>query len=376
MTPLPVSSFEQQIPHLLELLQNLVEMESPTTSKAAVDRLGGFLVERLRHLGADLKKHAREAVGDHWHAQWGSSPGGILLLAHMDTVYPLKTLERMPWSTHDGLARGPGVLDMKGGLAMALVALQTLIQTQKMPSTRVSLLCTSDEETGSRHSRALIEELAQQHEVVLCLEPGLPDGSVKTWRKGTGVFTLEARGRAAHAGADLENGINAIVEVAHQILRLLDLADPEAGTSVNIGTIRGGSRVNIVPETSRVRIDIRVKTPEERERLDRALRTFAPVLSGASIDIQGDWNRPPMMRTPSILQAYSRAKEIAAQLGIDLTEGGTGGASDANFVAQLGVPVLDGLGAIGSGAHAPSEHLILEDLPRRTALLAALISEW
>lgn len=298
------------------------------------------------------------------------------MLVHLDTVHPIGSLKTMPCVTRDGKLFGPGVLDMKGGVAMALTAIKALQQADRMPAKRVSLLCTSDEETGSHTSRGIIEDLARDHEVVFCLEPGLSDGSLKTWRKGVGIFRLKALGRAAHAGGDPENGINAILEIAHQIQRLSKLEDPESGTTLNMGVIQGGTRSNVVPNTCSLMVDLRVKTPREQERLEKALHEITPVLDGAQVLIEGEWNRPPMPRTPAIAQAFSKAQSIANKLGLKLGQGGTGGASDANFVAPLKIPLLDGLGPLGGGAHSEREFVIIESLPPRTALLAALISEW
>jgi glutamate carboxypeptidase len=238
------------------------------------------------------------------------------------------------------------------------------------------MLFTSDEETGSETSRALIEQLARDHSLVLVVEPGLKHGALKTWRKGIGDFHLQAHGRAAHAGGDPEHGVNAILEMSHQIRVLQSLADHEKGTTVNAGVIEGGTRSNVVAETCSLKVDIRVKDEEEQSRIEGELERLAPQLQGAEISLNGGWNRPPMPRSRVIAAAFEKARSIAAQLSIDLDEGGTGGGSDANFVAPLGIPLLDGLGAIGGGAHSSREHILPAELPARAALLAAIISEW
>jgi glutamate carboxypeptidase len=252
---------------------------------------------------------------------------------------------------------------MKSGVAIALTAMESLQEALWTPASRVSLLCTSDEETGSHTSRELIEQLAREHSLVLCLEPGLADGSLKTWRKGIGDFRVEVTGRAAHAGANPEAGVNAIVEMAHVIRQIAALEDPAKGTSVSIGVIGGGTRSNVIPATCFADIDV-------------AMAGLTPTLPKARISFQGGWNRPPMPRTAILAETFARAQAVAARIGLQLTEGGTGGGSDANFVAPLGVPVLDGLGAVGNGAHSEREYIELDSLPTRTALLAAMIGEW
>ena len=376
MSPVSVDAFKDQIDPLIVLIKDLVERESPSTDKDALDSLGVYVADRMRSLGATVDRFTQEDQGDHWMGCWGSGPGGLLLLVHLDTVFPIGTLTVMPWQQDDSHLYGPGSLDMKASLAMALTAIEHLARDGKLRPDRISLLCTSDEEIGSLSSRALIEDQAQEHDLVLCLEPALPDGSLKTWRKGILNFELEATGRAAHAGSDITAGTNAIVEIAHQIPALLELADDSAGTTINIGVIQGGSRSNVVPELCRLQIDVRAKTVEEGQRIMREIMGLKPVLARAGLTIQGDWNRPPMERDELMQATFLRASEIAGRLGLQLAEGGTGGGSDANFVAGLGKPVLDGLGAIGTGAHSERERVEIGPLAERCALLAALISEW
>ncbi len=245
-----------------------------------------------------------------------------------------------------------------------------------LPPRPLTLLCTADEETGSESSQALIEARAQQHILVLCLEPALPGGALKTFRKGIGVFELNVTGRPAHAGVEPELGINAVLEMANQILALEGLADPGAGTTINVGVIEGGTRSNVVPERCRAEVDVRVKTEAERERIDSGLGALAAVLPGAKLQLTGGWNRPPLERNARMVRTFNQARSLAARVGLDLQEGGTGGASDANLVAPLGVPVLDGLGAIGAGAHTDEEYIDQDTLAERAALLAALLTGW
>jgi glutamate carboxypeptidase len=373
---LSVTHFERSLAEQLDLLRAMVELESPTTEKAAVDALGAFIADSMRKRGATVRQFRQEMAGDHWLGQWGSGEAGILVMAHLDTVHALGTLREMPWRVSGERAYGPGVLDMKSGVAIALTAIEALRQASLLPTAPVDLLCTSDEETGSHSSRELIEDLATGRSLVLCMEPGLPDGALKTWRKGIGDFRVEVAGRAAHAGANPEAGVNAIVEMAHVIRHLSGLEDPAKGTTVSIGVVGGGTRTNVVPASCFAEVDMRVLEENEMDRLNAAMSDLEPSLAGARISFEGGWNRPPMPRSPVMIETFGKARTIASKAGIQLTEGGTGGGSDANFVAPLGVPVLDGLGAVGNGAHSEREYIEVASLPTRTALLAALISEW
>lgn len=376
MTAIPISDFERRLPALVDLLQQVVEIESPTTVKEAVDEAGVLIADRMRHLGAEVHRFPQPDAGDHWLGNWDDGPGGVLMLTHVDTVHPKGTLAHMPWRKVDGRLHGPGVLDMKASLAMALTAIRAIQEVGRLGHRRLSLLCTSDEETGSHTSAALIRSLAAEYDLVLCLEPALPDGALKTWRKGIGMFEVTATGKASHAGASPSEGINAVIEMAHQILRLTSLADEAAGTTINVGVIHGGTRSNVVPSSCWAKVDVRVLEDEEQARISSALGAMKPHLPGAEVTVRGEWNRPPMPRTPLMAKTFGKALRIASQLGLTLTEGGTGGGSDANFVAPLGVPLLDGLGAIGGGAHSEREHVHLGTLAGRTALIAALLTEW
>ena len=376
MAPLPITAFAAETEAMVALLRELAEIESPSLDKAAVDRAGQTALAHLAALGARVEIDRQTRAGDHLVARWGSGPGGFLVLIHLDTVHPLNTLARQPVREQEGKLYGPGVYDMKASAAMFLTAIRLLQAAGKMPQRPITALFTSDEEIGSETSRALIETHAPGKDLALCLEPCLPDGSLKTWRKGTGSFTIRATGWATHAGADHERGINAIEEIAHQILALQGLTDYERGTTVNVGLVKGGTRANVVPDECRAVADVRVVTPADGQRLIEALYSLKPVMPGARLEISGGLNRPPMPRTPLLMQTFARAQEVAAGLGLTVGEGGTGGGSDANFVAPLEVPVLDGLGAQGNGAHSEREHVVIASLPERAALLAALLSEW
>jgi glutamate carboxypeptidase len=376
---LSIEDFKLRNTDLVELLVRLVEIESPTTDKAAVDQVGAVVAAELRQLGAAVTIRETVEAGNQVLGRWdptGRDEIGILILCHMDTVYSLGTLARQPCRQVDGRLMGPGTMDMKGSIAMLLTALRAFREMGAWPARPITALFTSDEETGSDTSRALIESLAQRAELVLCLEPCLPDGSLKTWRKGVGDFEITVRGKAAHAGADHERGRNAIEELANQILAIQKLTDYAQGTTVNVGVVAGGSRSNVVPDFARAHVDLRVMTAAEGDRITTWMQQLKPVLHGTSIAVSGGINRPPMPRDARMAATFERARGIAGRLGLTISEGGTGGGSDANFVAPLGVPVLDGLGALGNGAHSEREHVLIASLPERTALLAALLSDW
>jgi glutamate carboxypeptidase len=378
MSPLSLQDFEDQRDAEIALIQRLVAIESPSTDKDAVDRLGDVVAAELRRLGAEVAVEARRHAGDIVVGRWGAATRepGILTLCHMDTVYEVGTLARQPCQVVDSRLMGPGTLDMKASIGMLLTAVGLLRARGRWPNRPITALFTSDEETGSDHSRGLIEGLAREAGLVLCLEPCLPDGALKTWRKGVGDFDLTVRGRAAHAGADHERGRNAIEELAHHVLAIQRLTDYAKGTTVNVGVIAGGTRSNVVPDEARAKIDMRVMTAEEGERITQWMQSLTPIVDGTTVEVMGGINRPPMPRDATMAATFARARAIAAGLGLVLTEGGTGGGSDANFVAPLGVPVLDGLGAQGNGAHSEREHIKLSSLAERTALIAALLSEW
>ena len=371
-----MTDFPSRTPAMVALLKELVEIESPSHDKAAVDRVGKRVAAECRRLGAAVTIHPQPAVGDLLEACWGSGRDGILLLAHMDTVHPLGTLARMPFRELEGRLHGPGTEDMKGGIAIALSALAALVEAKRLPARPVTALFTSDEEIGSPASRPHIERLARASALVLVLEPGMPDGALKIWRKGVGDFTVTVRGKAAHAGSDHRVGRNAIEELARQVLAIQAMTDYERGTTLNVGTIRGGSATNVVPEEAVAEVDLRVMQPGEAERIQAALYALQPSLDGTTIEVTGELNRPPLPADARMQATFARAQQIAAGIGIELRASGTGGASDANFVAPLDIPVLDGLGAVGDGQHSEREYVLRESLPARAALLAELMEHW
>jgi glutamate carboxypeptidase len=369
---------------LKQLLKTLVETESPSHDKTAVDRVGAIIAEEARRLGAQIEIIPNKETGDHVLARWNSphlqplSPrergAAILLLCHMDTIFPPGTLSKTPYREANGKIFGPGVLDMKSGIVISLAALE---EAQKQEMTRpVTLLCTSDEEIGSHTSREHIELLAKESALVLVLEAALVDGSLKTWRKGVGEFFVKTKGRAAHAGGEHERGRNAIEEMAHQVIAIQKLTDYSKQTTLNVGVIQGGTVSNVVPEECAVQVDVRVMQPGEWERLESEMKKLKPMLDGTSIEITGELNRPPMPFDETMKVAFEKAKSIAAEIGMELKAGGTGGGSDANFVAPLGISVLDGLGAIGEGYHSDREYIFADSLEERVRLVSALLQCW
>jgi glutamate carboxypeptidase len=364
------SSLEPRRGEMVDLLRRLVEIESPSDDGAALARFATLLRDVFGGFGelTQMGKHLRLEIA-------GAEPHAVVL-CHYDTVWPLGTLERIPFSVDaDGVARGPGCFDMKAGMVLLYFALEQLRAHDVSPRRRLRVLFTADEETGSKTSRDLIEQTAGGARIAYVLESPLPGGTLKTARKGTGDYELRIEGRAAHAGVEPQKGINAIQELAHQTLALHALNNFEVGTTVNVGVVRGGTRPNVVPALAEARIDVRVSTLSEATRLDRAIRGLTAVVPGAQLSIEGGLNRPPMERSPAMAELFACAQRIAADMGVELDEGSTGGGSDGNFTAAMGVPTLDGLGAEGEGAHAAHEHVLTDSLPRRAALLAGLLAE-
>jgi glutamate carboxypeptidase len=364
-----------------ELLKTLVETESPSHDKVAVDRVGAMIAAEARKLGAQVEIIPNKETGNHVLCRFPTpngrevtGEGGILLLCHMDTVFPLGTINKTPFREADGKIFGPGTLDMKAGIVIALAALE---HAQKSGLNRpVTLLCTSDEETGSMTSREHIERLAKESALVLVLEPGLVDGSLKTWRKGVGEFWVKTKGRAAHAGSDHEKGRNAIEEMAYQVVAIQKLTNYTKQTTLNVGVIQGGTVSNVVPEETIIQVDVCVMQPDEWDRLELEMSKLKPVLDGTSIEIMGNLNRPPMPFDETMETTFKKAQSIAAQIGMELKAGGTGGASDGNFIAPLGIPVLDGMGAVGEGAHSEREYIFTDSLDERAKLVATLLKNW
>ncbi len=363
---------------MTRLLGQFVRAESPSFDKAAVDRFGRMVASEWKKRGATVTQLRQRERGDHVRAEWrprvNRTADQILVLGHLDTVYEIGTITRMPFRVSRGRAWGPGTFDMKGGLVIALHAMDTLAAVGCLPEKRVVFLWTSDEEIGSESSRAAIEREAKRSDAVLVLEPaaGL-DGRVKTSRKGVGEIELIVTGRAAHAGLNPGDGVNAIEEMAHQIARISRWNQPRRGITVNAGVIEGGTRTNVIPERARALVDLRASRVEDMRAFERKFRALRPILSGAKLEIRGGFNRPPMERNMSAA-LYAKARALSKEMGLTLGEAFVGGGSDGNFTAALGVPTLDGLGAVGENAHSPRENIVIRALPERAALLAGLIA--
>jgi glutamate carboxypeptidase len=362
---------------MLEVLARFVGAESPTDAKAAVDRFGRIVGSEWRKLGASVQVLHQQRQGDHLRVTWpAQNPRSrqILVLGHLDTVHALGTLRHMPYRVARGRAFGPGIFDMKGGLVIALFAVDALARAGWEPGRPVVFLWTSDEETGSTTSRALIEREARRSSAVLVLEPasGL-DGRVKTERKAVGTAELTVTGRAAHAGINPEEGVNAIHELALQIGRIARLNNAQRGITVSATMVEGGTRSNVIPANARAILDLRARRASDMRTLERRLHALRPILPGAQLAVRGGFSRPPLERRNSAA-LFARARELARAMGRALDETSTGGGSDGSFTAALGVPTLDGLGAVGEGAHGANENVLVDALPERAALLASLLA--
>jgi glutamate carboxypeptidase len=352
----------------LELLHELCALDAPTGDPDRLVATEELLAARLDSLGARVERHA----GGHLEARFG--PDGarpVLVLCHYDTVWPRGTAAARPLRVEDGVAHGPGVFDMRGGIAAVFEALG-----RQQPARPATVLLTSDEESGSRSSRPLLERLGREAAVVLVPEPPLPGGGLKSSRSGGLTVELRVHGRAAHAGLDPDAGVSAVHELARLVRELEQLARPRLGTRVNVGVVAGGTQPNVVAAEARAEVDLRVRGREEEERLTAALERLAPSREGLAIELERTTERPVMERTPAIAGAVARARELAAGLGQVLEDGHAGGGSDGNFLAPLGIAVVDGLGPDGGGAHAEHEHVLLEALAQRVELLAHLIARF
>ena len=367
--------FTRQLPEALQFLEEMVSMESPSFDKPLVDRFVNFVASRFAAIGGQVEIVHADKFGNHLIARFaGRSSGRVLLLGHSDTVWPAGETAKRPFKIDAGRASGPGVFDMKAGILLMWMVIDALKKEGGLPKS-LAVLLVSDEEVGSNSSRALTESESSRCQAVLVLEPSLPGGVLKTSRKGVGRFTVKAIGRAAHAGVDPENGVNAIEEISRQVIKLQRMTDPARGTTVTVGVVQGGTRSNVVPAEAAAEIDIRVTSIEEAERLTKMIKALTPELPNARLEIRGSMNRPPMERTAETDRLFQLAQKIAAKLGMELKEGSTGGASDGNFTSALGIPTLDGLGPLGGGAHAVDEWVDIQSLPQRAALIAGLISQ-
>lgn len=372
--------FEQRLDRMVDTIQQLVEIESPSDDKKAVDRIAEFIAAKFGALGGSTTFHSSKDFGDSLQVDFSPSSSStknrkpVLLLGHYDTVYPLGTLPTMPCKIENGRLHGPGVLDMKSGIALMLHAIEALQAWPGGLPRPVTVFLVSDEEIGSRSSRKITEALARKSAGVLVLEPaaGLK-GAVKTARKGVGEYTLRVKGVAAHAGLDPGKGHSAIVELARQITVVSRFNSLRKGLSVNAGVIAGGTRTNVIAAEASAALDVRIKSAKQAAGIDRKLRSLKAFDKHCKLEITGGINRLPMERTAGVASLYKKARDIASQVKWKLEEAAVGGGSDGNFTAGLGIPTLDGMGGVGEGAHAVHEFIVISELPRRALLLAAMI---
>lgn len=378
--------FNERRDEVVSTIRELVEIESPSDNKAAVDRIAEAVAHKFSRLGGAVHVHPADDFGNHLQIDFPSKSAAkpVLLLGHYDTVYPLGTLAIMPCRVVGDKLTGPGVLDMKSGIALMIHALAALQDWHKQDWHKedwhgglprpVTVLLVSDEEVGSDSSRAITESLAKKAAAVLVLEPSYGfQGAVKTARKGVGEYLVKVTGKASHAGLDFQKGANAILELARQIEKISSFTDLKKGLTVNVGIARGGSRTNVVPADAAAQIDVRIARLKDAAGIDKKMRILRPFNRKCKIEISGGINRPPMERTAGVAALYEQAVAIARELGWKLGEAAVGGGSDGNFTAGLGIPTLDGLGGVGDGAHATHEHILISELPRRAALIAGLI---
>jgi glutamate carboxypeptidase len=363
---------------IIALIRQFVECESPSDNPAAVNRFVESIAGAVSPF-AQVKTVAGGRFGKHLVCEMqlpgGRKRGQILALGHSDTVWPMGTLSGMPFRQAQGRLWGPGVLDMKAGIAFFIFAVQALRELDIAVPHKVVLQINSDEEVGSESSRGLTEKTAARSQAVLVLEPGTGlAGKLKTARKGVGDFTVTVRGRAAHAGVDFQAGASAIVEISRQIERIAQFVDLKRGITVNPGVISGGTRSNVIAAEASAEVDIRLMRLKDFPALERKFRALKPFDKRCSIEVTGGLNRPPMERSPAIARLFRAAQRLARQLGVEIEESLTGGGSDGNFTSAMGVPTLDGLGAVGEGAHAANESIMVDRIADRTALLAKLLA--
>jgi glutamate carboxypeptidase len=368
--------FSKHQDRIVNTIRELVEIESPSDNKPSVDRIAELLAQKFEALGGRTQLHRSRDFGDSLQINFAATTNRkpVLLLGHYDTVYPLGTLANMPCKVDNGRLRGPGVLDMKSGIALMLHAIEALQGWHGALPRPVTVFLVSDEEVGSHSSRKITEALAKKSAGVLVLEPaaGLR-GAVKTARKGVGEYSLRVQGVAAHAGLDPGKGHSAILELSRQIAVIAKMNNLHQGVCVNPGVIQGGTRTNVIAAEASAGIDVRIKRAKQAASLDRKLRSLKPFDKQCKLEITGNINRLPMERTPGVAALYKKAHDIARNVGWNLDEASVGGGSDGNFTAGMGIPTLDGLGGVGDGAHAVHEFIVISELPRRALLLAGMI---
>jgi len=369
-----LSEMQARLPEMLATLKTLVELESPSTDKAACDRIIAWLAEFAATKGGKAEIIELTERGNLLRAEWGEGEEQLLLLCHVDTVWAVGEIIKRPFRIDGDRAYGPGIFDMKCGTVQALYAIDYLVCQGWPLNKKIVVIFNTDEEIGSLTSRPYFEAEAKRSKAVLVLEPAIaPHGALKTARKGVGRFDVMVQGVASHSGSAPEKGASANLELARQVEWLHSLNDYSQGTTVNVGVMQGGTRANVVSARAEAQVDLRVSTLAEAERVVPLILGRTSVTPNTVVTITGGLNRPPMERTPAIIAVYKLAEQLAAELGIEVSEGATGGGSDGNFTAALGIPTIDGLGAVGDGAHAEHEHVVLSKVPERTALLIRLL---
>lgn len=371
--------FQSNQPQMVDFLTTLVNYETPTTDKALVDKLGSFLENEFRSLGANVTRLAQEKVGDFLVAKWNENAPGkpIMFLIHIDTVWPEGTLAERPVRIEDdGKLYGPGAIDMKGGITVALWAIKGLVDRGELPNRPIWILMTSDEEVGSIYSEPVIRQTAAECGLVLVMEPATKEEALKTWRKGVGNYTVAVEGRPSHAGNAPEQGINAVIELAQQALVLNGLNDLKNGTSVSVTVIHGGSATNVIPAKASAEVDVRTLNARAWDEISEKIMNLTPFIPGAKVNVIPGHTRGPMEHNDQMKRSFAQCKAIGEKYGLTVREDGSGGGSDGNFTAMMGIPTLDGLGPQGDGLHALHEQVVVASLPRRATLLAGMLKEW
>lgn len=367
--------FRDKLDDSLALLQRLIGIESHSRDKQGVDTLAEFLAKEFQKRGAEVELLPDATRGNGLKAVWRSGIEGkpVLLLGHLDTVWPPGTVAARPFSVQEGKAYGPGTYDMKAGILLCLLVCQALNEKKLDPGKDVAFFFTPDEEIGSAAGLRHLKPVTTSCRAVLCMEPPLSGGGAKTFRKGVGTFRLRVEGISAHAGGDHAKGANAIVELCRLVVQIQEMTDYARGITASVGTITGGTASNVIPAEASAEVDCRVCTVEDWQRMEERIRSLRPLDPRCTLYVEGGMNRPPLERTEAVLSLYQKAKAVAAELGLDLTEGSSGGGSDGSFTAAMGIPTLDGLGIEGDGAHAVHEWIDIGNIPQRAALICGLI---
>jgi len=371
--------FQSKQQSMIDYLTTLVNYETPTTDKALVDKLGAFMETEFRGLGANVTRYPQSHVGDFLLAKWNENAPGkpIMFLIHIDTVWPEGTLAEHPVRIdEEGKLFGPGAIDMKGGITAAVWSIRGLVERNELPNRPIWILMTSDEEVGSIYSEPVIRERAAQAGLVLVMEPATKEEALKTWRKGVGNYTVAVEGRPSHAGNAPEQGINAVVELAQQTLKLHAMNDLKNGTSVSVTVVHGGSATNVIPAKATAEVDVRTLNARAWDEISEQIKGLTPFIPGAKVTVIPGHTRGPMEHNDQMKRSFAQCKTIGEKYGLTVREDGSGGGSDGNFTAHMGIPTLDGLGPQGDGLHALHEHVVLASLPRRATLLAAMLKDW